>query len=351
MKKLFPLFLLLVLMGAGCTAGGSTIAKQADGGVLKTSDAGKTWIFASLVPTPKGVGTLTTANVINMVMDPEDHSTLYVGTREDGFLYTNDAGASWHQPINKDLSTGTIADIQVDPKNVCTVYVAKGAQLYKTTDCMRSFQSDLYTEARPNITITRIAVDWFTPQNIWLGLSNGDLLKSTDGGTHWSTSLSVKDVITKLVINPVDSRIMLVATATHGMEKTGDGGATWADLSSSFQGFSGGKVIYDVQQTSSGNMLIAATQFGLLRSGDYGLTWSPIKLVTSPGQVVIRSVGIDASNGDQIYYATSSTFYRSTDGGVTWQTGKLPSTRVPRTLIVDPNNNTVLYVGVAAELK
>ncbi len=351
MKKLFPLFLLLILTGAGCAGGTATVTKKSDGGVLKTSDAGKTWISASVVPTAKGIGTLTTANIVNMVMDPQDSSTLYVGTREDGFLLSNDAGASWQQPRYKDLSTGLIADIQIDPKNVCTVYIAKGSHLYKTTDCTRSFQSDLYAEARPNVTITRIAIDWFNPQTIWLGLSNGDLLKSMDGGNSWSTSINVKDAISKLLISAVDSRTILVATATRGMEKTSDGGATWVDLSSSFQGMAGAKTVYDLKQTTTANLVVAATQFGLIRSTDFGSTWSPIKLVTSPGQVIIRAVGIDASNGDQLYYATASTFYRSSDAGATWQTGKLPSARVPRTIIVDPKDNTVLYVGVATEVK
>lgn len=335
-------------MGAGC-ATPVTKSTKADGGILKTKDAGKVWTLASTVPTAKGIGTLTTANILTMEMDPEDQSVLYVGTREDGFLYSDDSGASWHQPRDKNLSTGFISSVKVDPKNVCTVYVAKGSRLYKSVDCMRSFQNDAYIESRPNVTLLKIAVDWFDPQTIWLGLSNGDIQKSTDSGKTWSNATHVKDVITDILINQVDSRKMLIATAVKGVLKTEDGGTTWIDASE--RKLSGALNVFDLIQTKDSGTVIAATKYGLIRSMDFGTTWEPIKLITAPGQVNIQTAGMDVSNPNVLYYATAATFYRSVDGGVTWQTGKLPSNRLPRAILVDPALNSVVYVGMASEVK
>ncbi|OGL96582.1 hypothetical protein A2318_02820 [Candidatus Uhrbacteria bacterium RIFOXYB2_FULL_45_11] len=348
MKKLLPLFILLVLVGAGCSAAAPT-SKKADGGILKTADAGKLWAQSSLVPTAKGIGTLATANILTLEMDPQDKNVLYVGTREDGFLYSDDAGTSWRQPKDKALSTGYIASLKVDPKNVCTVYVAKGPRLYKSIDCMRSFQNDAYIESREKVNVLKVAVDWFNPQIVWIGLSNGDVQKSLDGARTWSNVLHVKDDVTDILINQNDSRMALVGTLAKGMMKTGDGGATWtpADL----KGITGGAEVFDLIQSKDSGTVIAATKYGLLRSQDFGTTWSPIKLVTAAGQVNIQAVGMDASHPDVLYYATTATFYKSTDGGATWQTGKLPSNRLPRAILVDPSNAAVLYLGLATETK
>lgn len=348
MKKLLPLFILLVLAGAGC-AGAMPKANKADGGILKTADAGKIWAQSSLVPTAKGIGTLATANILTLEMDPQDKGVLYVTTREDGFLYSDDAGASWRQPKDKALSTGYIASLKIDPKNVCTVYVAKGSRLYKSIDCMRSFQNDAYIESREKVSVVKVAVDWFNPQIVWIGLSNGDVQKSLDGGKTWSNVLHVKDPVTDILINQNDSRMVLVGTVAKGMMKTGDGGATWA--AADVKGLTGGAIVYDLIQSKDSGTVIAATKYGLLRSEDFGATWSPIKLVTAPGQVNIQAVGMDASNPDVLYYATTATFYKSADGGATWQTGKLPSNRLPRAILVDPSNAAVLYLGLATETK
>ena len=348
MKKFLPILFILVLAGAGCS--GASISKKADGGILKTADAGKVWTSASVVPTAKGIGTLTTANIINMEMDPQDNNVLYVGTREDGFLYSDDAGASWHQPRNKDLSTGLINSIKVSSKDVCTIYIAKGQRLYKTKDCMRTFSSDTYVESRATVGISLVALDWFNPETVWVALSNGDVQKSPDGGSHWITSLNLKDVVTDLIISNADSRVMLIGTEKSGMQKSTDSGATWTKVPDKLRP-SGLSNVYDLVQSKSGDVVIAATHYGLLRSTDFGSTWDPIKLVTQPGQVVIRTVGMDQYNPAQIYYATTSTFYQSSDSGATWKTGKLPSTRVPRAMIVDPKQSSVIYIGEASEVK
>ncbi len=348
MKKILPLLFLFVLLGAGCGTGAKK-STGSDGGVFKTVNSGTVWTQSSSVPTAKGIGTLTTANILTLSMDPEDASFLYAGTREDGFLYSDDAGASWHQPKDAALSTGFISAIKVDPKNVCTVYVAKGPRLYKSMNCMRTFQNDAYLESRSNVSVTRIAVDWFDPKTVWIGLSNGDVQKSTDSGKTWSNSMHAKDQIISIIVNQKDSRKILVATATNGMRKTEDGGATWTDVSD--HTLPGAISVHDLVQSKDSGAVIAVTAYGLIRSKDFGTTWEQIKLVTAPGQVNIQTMGMDVAKPDVLYYATAATFYKSADGGLTWQTEKFPSTRLPRAILVDPTDSSVVYVGTATEVK
>jgi len=62
-------------------------------------------------------------------------------------------------------------------------------------------------------------------------------------------------------------------------------------------------------------------------------------------------VGVSATDGNDLYYAALSTFYVSTDGGVTWKTAKIPTTRIPEAMLIDPKAPNVVYLGVAATEK
>jgi photosystem II stability/assembly factor-like uncharacterized protein len=350
MKTLSLISFMLIFLGAGCF-GGSSSSGRSDGGIYKTLTAGEEWGQAVVVPTAAGIGTLATTDVLNMEMDPQDKEYLYIGTRESGMLYSEDSGASWRQPQESALTSGLVYKIDVDPTDVCTVYVAKGSRLYSTQDCMRSFDSEVYVENRSGVSVVQVAVDWYSPTTIWLGLSNGDVLRSSDAGRTWTTVLKINDEISSFLINNTDSRQVLVSTFDDGIYKTTDGGANWVEVDGGLSTLkSAGKVFQMVQSDDSGTV-IASSQYGLTRSKDFGTTWEAIALLTSPGQVAIRAIGIDAEHPTTMYYAANATFYKSTDGGVTWSTEKFPSTRVPRALLVDPDDASVLYIGVATSVE
>jgi photosystem II stability/assembly factor-like uncharacterized protein len=284
-------------------------------------------------------------------MDPQDNDFLYIGTRGNGMLYSDDGGASWRQPRYSTLQSDTIYSVEVDPTDVCTVYVARGQRLYRTTDCMRSFDSETYVETRSGVNVVQIAVDWYDNNIIWIGLSNGDVLKSEDFGETWQTSKKIGKEISEMLVSSSDSRSLLVSTYSSGIYKTTDQGETWEGIEGNIKDLKDADEVYDVIQSADAGVIIATTTYGLLKSTDFGSTWEPIDLITSSGQVTIRAVGIDIDNPDTIYYAANSTFYRSFDGGSTWDTERLGSSRVPRVMLVDPEDSSVLYVGVASAIE
>lgn len=345
MKRSILLSLSLVLLGAGCLSGSSS--SGSDGGVFKTINAGQEWGQTVIVPTASGIGTLATTNIINMEMDPQDNDYLYVGTRESGMLYSEDGGASWRQSRFSSLADGLIYKIEVDSTNVCKVYIAKGARLYATDDCMRSFDSEVYVDNRSGVSVVQVAVDWYNPRTLWIGLSNGDVLRSGDSGDTWTTVLKAGEEISGFLINNTDSRQVLVSTFSDGIWKTTDTGESWEEVDGGLSELKQSGKVYQIVQSQNSGVVIASSQYGLTRSTDFGATWEAIQLLTSPGQVAIRAVGIDIENPTTIYYAANATFYRTTDGGTTWDTEKFSSSRVPRVLLVDPEDSSVLYIGVA----
>lgn len=348
MKKIIVLCCTLILVGAGCFSGSSS--GGSDGGVFVTSNTGEEWAQSSVVPTAQGMGTLVTTNVLNMEMDPQDKNFIYLGTRNNGMLYSEDGGVSWRQPRYTALQDDTIYSVEVDPKDVCTMYVAKGQRLYRTTDCMRSFNSETYVETRSGVNVVQVAVDWYDHNIIWIGLTNGNVLVSDDYGETWKTSLKTGETISEILVSAADSRDVLVSTYSDGIYKTTDRGDTWEDIQGNIEDLSKAKEVYSLIQSDDAGVIIAATTYGLLRSTDFGSTWEPIKLVTSPGQITIRAVGMDGENPNILYYAANSTFYRSSDGGETWDTERMGTSRTPRAMLVDPDNASVIYVGVATEV-
>ncbi|MBI4435446.1 hypothetical protein HY630_02145 [Candidatus Uhrbacteria bacterium] len=351
MKYLSIVSLSLILLGAGCLGGGGGSRSGADGGVFKTLNAGQEWGQAVVVPTAAGIGTLATTDVLNMEMDPQDSNYLYIGTRESGVLYSDDGGASWRQPRTAALAEGLIYKVEVDPTDVCKVYVAKGSRLYATDNCMRSFDSEVYVDNRSGVSVVQVAVDWYNPRTLWVGLSNGDVLRSGDSGRTWTTVLKTGEEISGFLISNTNSRHVLVSTFTKGIYKTTDGGENWDEVDGGLRELKQSGKVYQMVQSEDSGVVIAASQYGLARSTDFGSTWEGISLLTSPGQVSIRALGINKEQPTTMYYAANSTFYKTTDGGATWDTERFPTSRVPRALLVDPRDPQVLYIGVATSIE
>lgn len=349
--RLSLLFMVLVLTGAGCFGFGGSKTTNADGGVFKSTSGGDVWTQTVAVPGAKGVGTIGGRSIIVMEMDPQDHEMIYVGTRTSGLLYSEDSGTTWRQPKATNLKTGEISDIEVDPKDVCTMYIAKGPRLYKTDNCLRDLDDQIYVETRTKVNIRHVVVDWFNSEVVWLALSNGDVLKSTDAGGTWRTMVSVENDITSFIISNQDSRVVLMGTDKNGFYKTTDGGQNWLQIEKELKNYRNANRVYGLTQDEISTEVVAATKYGLLRSKDFGSTWSPIELLTAAGQVTIKALAVDPKNSKKIYYTALNTVYSSKDGGVTWTTHQIPTTKIPEVLLIDPINTSVLYVGMVAPAK
>lgn len=335
----------LALTGAGCF--GSSKSTGNDGGVFKTVDGGTSFAQQTVITSARGAGSIGNTDILTLTMDPEDNKTLYAGTAANGLIYSLDGAASWQQARESGLLEGSVTAVGVDPTDVCTVYVAKSQHLYKTTDCMRSFNADAYVETRSGVSISRIAVDWYDSKIVWIGLSNGDVMRSDDGAVTWQTSVAAKSDVTALLVDNADSRVVLVGTDGSGFFRTADSGATWTQIKDGLKEFRNAAKVSALSQTKDGTALLAATGYGLLKSSDFGVTWEALQLLTAAGQVTIRAAAIDPSNADIIAYAAGSTFYRSVDGGVKWTTSKISSARAPMALLPDPTDAETLYLAVA----
>ncbi|MBI4133461.1 hypothetical protein HY478_02500 [Candidatus Uhrbacteria bacterium] len=340
--KLIALVLFITLTGVGCISF-SGKSRQADGGVFKTVDQGEHWVVKKVFLTAEGIKSISGENIVALTVDPQDHLALYAGTTDSGLFYTYDGGDSWFQA--RQLSGGRVNAVSVDAKNKCTIYVASGQRIWKSVDCSRSF-TPIYFEARSNVTMTQITADWFNTRVLYAGTSEGDVLKSADGGANWASVHRLEDRVVSIYIDPFDSRIVYIGLKDDGLWKTTDAGGTWVELSDALKDFGRGRgLVSIVGDAVTRDLLMIANKYGILRSTDGGVSWQALNLPTPPESVTIHSLAVNPRNGNEIYYGTASTFYRSTNGGANWTTKKLPTSRAATMLLVDFQDSNVLYLG------
>lgn len=341
-KWLPILFATLMLTGAGCFSSTTTVA---DGGLWKTADYGKTFTQLKTLPQQGGVGSIAGVNVRDLEIDPNNGAVYYLATEANGFFYSMDYGNTWQRPEEPEMRDGLINDIEVDPKNTCTLYAIKGKRLYKSTDCARSFTIK-YTDGSNTDSLTVMAVDWFNPSIIWLGNSGGDLLKSISGGDTWTTVKRINSTIKSMVISNADTRIMMFGTADRGMYRTDDGGGNWVTFMDNLnREFPGSTSVYGFSQLFDGSVTLMNTKYGILYSTDAGVSWKDIKVVTPPAEATIWDVAIDPKRKNIIYYATVGKLYKTENGGQTWSNVELPSKRAPSILQPHPEDPSVLLFG------
>ncbi len=344
---LFTFFGVLVLFGAGCIqlkGGKSTDAKL---GMWKSVDGGQKFEAASRLPTPRGVGTIASISVRELVRDPSDRFALYLGTDQHGLFYSYDGGDGWMHVREPNLSEGRVRAIAVDPSDKCTIYVTRGQRLYKSEDCSRTFNSEAYVDTRADVVLTDIEIDWYNPKTLYLSTTEGEVIKSSDAGRTWATIYRAKSQINDIHVDAKDSRIILVATARRGIHRSMDAGQSWSIVleEDTFPKLDDIEKVKGLEQDAKADYTWASSDYGLMVSRDHGATWNAVPLVTPPGSVKITSLAVNPRNGAHIVYAAGGTMYFSTNGGAKWDTEKSPVTGAVSELLIDPVDERTLYLG------
>jgi hypothetical protein len=193
-----------------------------------------------------------------------------------------------------------------------------------------------------------LAVDPSNNQSLVAGNSEGSLLKSSTGGTTWTTVHTGKASLTTIAYSPFTAGLVLAGTRGAGALVSRDGGGTW----SAAPGLEGRSVrVFAFALT----LVAAGTDHGVYTSPD-GINWSQsgltnrnisamaVAAIHEPVRLVAGS-DVQASSG-------ALPLYQSLDGGATWTpftpqisgtivvklaAGPLPPTGNVRPLIVGTN--------------
>ena len=236
--------------------------------------------------------------------------------------------------IGPGFMSGRIADIAIHPKDFSTWYVAVGSGgVWKTVNSGTTW-TPLFDQ-QPVYSIGCVTIDANDPNRIWVGTGEniggrhvgyGDgIYLSQDGGSTWTNmGLKESEHISKILVHPENSDVIMVAAQ----------GPLWSN---------GG-------------------ERGFYKSIDGGKTWN--KTLGDNEWVGVTDIVIDPRNPDLIYAATwqrhrtvaayigggpGTAIYRSTDGGDTWSklTKGLPNSNMGKIgLAISPQQPDVLYAAI-----
>jgi photosystem II stability/assembly factor-like uncharacterized protein len=284
----------------------------------------------------RSIGPAATGGRIHDIeVDPTDPATIYVATASGGIWKTTNRGTFWF-PVFDAMPENTFGDLAIAPSNPRIIYAGSGEQnnrqssswgsgVYKTTDAGATWT---HIGLEKTTSIGKVIVHPTDPNivyvaavgNLWKASPDRGLYKTTDGGRSWTRILYVDTLTgaTDLAMDPRNPNVLYAAT--------------YQRLRSAF-GFNGGGPGSALYKTSDAGATWTKLENGIPTGdkGRIGLTISQSK----PGVVVAL-----------IEHATESGTYRTDDAGASW---KRVSRQNPRPMyysapFIDPTNDKRIWL-------
>jgi photosystem II stability/assembly factor-like uncharacterized protein len=288
---------------------------------------------------------------------PGQPETFYIGTADGGVWKTTDAGRTWNPLFDRE-SAASIGALAVAPSDPQVLYVGTGQvttrwDIVSGTGVYRSRDGGRTWEPRGLADSRHIGRVWIDPRNADVVLvavqghffgpnAERGVFRTTDGGRTWDKVLFVdeKTGAVDLAADPAAPDTVFAACwqVRHypwqayftpgvgpgsGIFKSTDGGKTWTRLSG--HGLPGGplgRIGLAVAPGSRGARVYATidangADSGVYRSDDAGATWQRVNSTASLAGAYFAALTVDPKNPDTVYVMGQS-IRRSTDGGKTF---------------------------------
>lgn len=275
------------------------------GGAYRSENGGGTWQAANTG--------IANTELYALVAHPSQPGTFLCGSYRRAIYATTDGAASWAERSMGLSGSHTRAIALHPPSDRLWAGTASGILVSGDNGTTWAFSNFAAANA--------VTLDPSDPTRLFAGTSNiffkGDVLRSTDGGSHWThVYASPRGPVFDVVIDPDDPQFVCAAlgsdVASGAVARSIDGGQSWGlvDLGEV-------AVLSLAIDPSNGQRLLAGTSTGLQESLDRGLSFHAIapELGGSP----VADIAFAPSEPDSIYLATSgSGVWRSGDGGLSF---------------------------------
>jgi len=164
--------------------------------------------------------------------------------------------------------------------------------------------------------------------------------------------------ITSIAVDPRNVSVVFAGSASGGVWRTGNGGASWAPLSDGTCSLTTGAIALDPQDPTivyvGTGEPTQSNGCGLLRSFDAGATWTEINgggvLAPTNGtrasqtyRIAIDRTSAGSRTSTIVLYAASNGLHRSTNSGTTWTTALAGFATDVR---ADPTNPSVFWAAI-----
>ncbi|MBZ5531933.1 MAG: hypothetical protein LAO20_10920 [Acidobacteriia bacterium] len=318
-------------------------AGAAGGGAWVTQDGGLSWkaIFEKEA----------TASIGAIALAPSNPSLIWVGTGEKnirndvvtgkGVYFSPDAGATWKFMGLRDA--GQIADIVIDPHDPNTVFVGVQGHawgpnaergVFRTTDGGKNWQKVLFVDEETGVSslimdpgnpMVLFAGLWRMQRHPWAldsGGASGGVFRSVDGGTTWKklTEGLPEGATGRIGLGAAPSNprhiYALVENKKGVLYDSNDLGDHWKMVSNNHQLSARPFYFSELRVAPNEENKIYFLSFNIMLSEDGGKTARP----TSRGvHVDHHAMWIDPEDPNRIINGNDGGVYISSDAGKTWR--------------------------------
>lgn len=280
-------------------------------------------LLSAALPSRAGIGRWTPIGpegglVRALAAAPSRPGTLYAAVGLDKVYRSTDRGSTWSLAgAVREGGFQGISDIAVDPGSPRRVYALGFWQVFRSDDAgarWRPVLPDLGQEVRPGALVVHPRIRGL----IYVYLTDGDLLRTTDGGRRWTRS-ATPAVAGLLAVDPSSANVLYFASFLGKVFKSVNGGVTWSpsgrglDENASFQALA-------VDPSSPRTLyLVPASHLpdrDLFISRDGGARWS--RLATDLGGGNVQNLTVEPGRRPALYLTLDNRPFRSFDGGRTW---------------------------------
>ena len=301
-------------------AAGGTILAGSPSGIFSSSDGGATW-------------TLARVGEVESVAIGGGPAELAGGAR--GVFLRAAPGTPWRES-NAGLSAQLVYSV-----------AASSASLYAATSTGLLRASSGATGWSPvggipeDVAAYALALTGASSSEFLVGTS-GDIGRSSDHGGSWSWSPT--NATFSFVVDPSRPGYALAATR-EGVLRSDDGGLHW---SPSVSGLEKTFALHLGEDARDPSVVYAATAgAGVFRSSNGARSWKEAGWELS--HMIVRSVAVDPGTPGVVFAGTDAGVFRGVNRGEDWfpLTGELPRAPV-YALLADPTTRGTIFAGTAA---
>jgi photosystem II stability/assembly factor-like uncharacterized protein len=260
-------------------------------GVYKSTDAGRTWEYAGL---------RDTHSISAILVDPKDANVVYAASMghvfkpdaDRGVFKSTDGGKSWNKILFVDDKTGTIS-LVMDPNHSDVLYAAMweaqrmpwglisggpGSGIYKSTDGGAHWSNLSHNEGLPQMVLGRVGLSVSASNsNIVYAIiqaKEGGVFRSDDGGSTWkrvNDEMKLRQrafYYMTLYVDPKNPDLVY-APEVDALWVSHNGGKTWTKLHTPH----GDNHVVWINPENP-RILLEGNDGGATVSTDAGATWS-----------------------------------------------------------------------------
>lgn len=262
--------------------------------------------------------------VNGLIASPNAVNTFYA-VSNGGVFKTVDGGVNWFEAnagINRQL-TGSILHSQTAAD---TLYVFGSRFVYFSNDGASTWQD---RSPLPGVIvdafISNITLSPVFPGRLYMGLSNGNMLRSDNAGLTWMMLPALPGTdfsVTSLAAHPTVPNTLLASTSENvfgsgdtRLFRSMNAGLSWTEIPCPMNCPWQDSGFRDMHFAGVAGKMWAVNFSGVARSLDFGQTWTTIgTFPTRAGQYIISN----PSNNNEVFVGGRQGLGFTLDDGVTW---------------------------------